>query len=51
MTISDVYKGHGTVVVSGRVETGTIQQGETVLLAPSSETAVVKSKAMNLETY
>lgn len=44
MTVNDVYKGTGTgFCISGRVETGFVQQGDKVLVLPQNEIALVKS--------
>jgi elongation factor 1 alpha-like protein len=47
LTISEVYRGTGTsastVSVAGRLDSGSLQVGDTVQIQPSAETAVIKS--------
>jgi len=40
--ISDVYKGQGSVAVSGKVETGYVQNGDRIIIMPAGETGIVK---------
>ncbi|RMD44022.1 hypothetical protein DV735_g1050, partial [Chaetothyriales sp. CBS 134920] len=45
MTISDVFRGgvHNPLSVSGRIEAGNLQMGESVLVVPSGEMAHIKA--------
>ena len=41
--IQDVYKFDSRRIIAGRIETGTLKQGDTVLITPSNKTTKVKS--------
>jgi len=44
LPIQDIYnRGSGSPIVAGRIESGTIQKGQTVLFAPLGSTAKVKT--------
>lgn len=45
LTISDVFRGgmQNPVSISGRIEAGSLQQGDTVIAIPSGEKGVIKS--------
>ncbi|BFZ59666.1 hypothetical protein YB2330_000680 [Saitoella coloradoensis] len=50
VSVQDVYKAGvtgGSVTISGRIDAGNVQVGETVLAAPSGEPATVKSMQVN----
>jgi len=40
--ISDVYKGQGAVAVSGKVETGYIQNGDRIIIMPDGQSGILK---------
>lgn len=40
--VSDVYKGQGSIVVAGKIETGYIQNGERVTVMPAGESGIIK---------
>ncbi|KAK9368456.1 hypothetical protein V1509DRAFT_622964 [Lipomyces kononenkoae] len=48
MSITDVFKGNASsaINVTGRINAGNVQVGETVLAIPSNETATIKSIAI-----
>ncbi|XP_019867339.1 protein HBS1 [Aethina tumida] len=47
LSVNDIFKGTGSAFcVSGRVETGTLNVGDKVLVCPNREPAVVKSLAI-----
>ncbi len=47
LCISNVYKGvTGNVTIEGKVESGSIESGDKVLVMPNGECAQVKSKAL-----
>lgn len=45
LTISDVFRGgmHNPVSISGRIEAGNLQQGDTIIAIPSGEKATIKA--------
>ncbi|KAF9436139.1 HBS1-like protein [Entomortierella beljakovae] len=49
MSVTDVFKGTGGVAVAGRLDAGHVQVGETVVVMPGSENAVVKTMEVNDE--
>ncbi|CAB3376458.1 Hypothetical predicted protein [Cloeon dipterum] len=52
LSVNDIFKGTGTgFCVSGRVEGGSIQSGDKVLVQPQGETAVVKSITLEEMPY
>ncbi|KAF9199739.1 HBS1-like protein, partial [Haplosporangium sp. Z 27] len=50
MSVTDVFKGTGGVSAAGRLEAGHIQIGETIMVMPGSELAVVKTMEVNGES-
>jgi elongation factor 1 alpha-like protein len=42
LAVQDVFKDLGHVKVSGRIESGSIQVGDSVLVLPIKETSLVK---------
>lgn len=53
LTISDVFRGgvQSPLSISGRLESGTVQTGELVLIQPSGETASIKSLDVDDEPH
>lgn len=52
MSISEVYRSQqGTATLAGRVDSGTIQIGDAVLVQPSGETGYVKSIMTDAEAH
>lgn len=50
LTISEVYKTSlGAITVAGRIDAGSLQVGDAVLVQPSGETAYVKSLELDME--
>ncbi|KAF9423335.1 HBS1-like protein [Podila epigama] len=49
MSVTDVFKGTGGVSAAGRLEAGHVQIGETVMVMPGAELAVVKTMEVNDE--
>lgn len=43
--VADVYKGQGSFVVAGKVESGSVQNGEKIMLMPATESGIIKSLA------
>lgn len=44
MSISEIYRSqHSQMTISGRIESGTVQTGETLIVQPSGETAQVRN--------
>jgi len=52
MTITDVYRGGITnpVSISGRIEIGNLQIGDTIVAIPSGETAFIKGLEVDNES-
>lgn len=52
LTIADVFRGGVTnpLSISGRIEAGSLQIGDTVLVQPSGETAAIKAVELDFDT-
>jgi len=43
LCVSDIYKGQGSFIVAGKVESGSVQNGDRVILMPAAEPGIVKA--------
>uniref|UniRef100_T2M2X7 HBS1-like protein n=1 Tax=Hydra vulgaris TaxID=6087 RepID=T2M2X7_HYDVU len=42
LCISDVYKGQGSFIVAGKVESGSVQNGDKIMLMPAADAGMIK---------